>query len=161
MEQRRLIIGGVGGIGKTQLAIAYAKQKQDHYDTTFWLDATSEATLKDGFKSIIEEFLDVRDLEDLDDRQVIAGVKQWLSHRNNTKWLLIFDNYDEPASYDLSKYYPQAFQGTVIITTRLPNLVEGPIFDVKALDNVGLSLQILQTRSQRANVSDGESDCVS
>lgn len=34
-EQRRVVLGGLGGIGKTQLAIAYTRQNQYHYTSTF------------------------------------------------------------------------------------------------------------------------------
>jgi len=35
-EQQRLVLGGMGGIGKTQLATAYAKQYQQLYQSVFW-----------------------------------------------------------------------------------------------------------------------------
>lgn len=155
-EQYRLVLGGLGGVGKTQLAIAYAKKEKDNYDSILWADATSEATLKSSFESILAQLLDIRDIEDLSSQQVVTGVRQWLSAKNNTQWLLIFDNYDEPTSYDLKLYYPQASHGTVIITTRLPSQVEGSRLDIRALDDIEHSLQILQTRSKRNNVSSGK-----
>jgi hypothetical protein len=40
-DRRVLILGGMGGIGKTQLTINYAKQHRDSYSSIFWLNATS------------------------------------------------------------------------------------------------------------------------
>ena len=45
-EQRVLVLGGMGGIGKTQLAIAYAKCHRHSYESIFWLNATSSQTLE-------------------------------------------------------------------------------------------------------------------
>jgi len=53
-KQRRLVLGGLGGIGKTQLAIAYAERHRDIYPSVFWLNAASEAALKDSFRSMAE-----------------------------------------------------------------------------------------------------------
>src|SRR5438105_15679269 len=38
-EHRRLVLGGKGGIGKTQLAIAYANHHRDDYESVFWINA--------------------------------------------------------------------------------------------------------------------------
>ena len=38
----------MGGIGKIQLAIAYAKSKYNEYNSIFWVNATSEAILKNS-----------------------------------------------------------------------------------------------------------------
>lgn len=155
--QRRLVLGGLGGVGKTQLAIAYAKQKCDHYDSIFWLNATSEATLTTSFKSMAERLFDVQDLQNLANEQIVAGVKQWLSHGENTRWLLIFDNYDEPKSYDLLAYYPQASShGAIVVTTRLPDEVGSEPFILKSIQNVDESLEILEKRSKRENVKAGQ-----
>jgi DNA replication protein DnaC len=53
-EQRRLILGGMGGIGKTQLAIAYAKRHCGSYESIFWLNAVSEFALKTSLRSMAE-----------------------------------------------------------------------------------------------------------
>lgn len=150
------MLGGIGGIGKTQLAIAYAKRMHDSYDSIFWADATSEATLKASFKSIAERIFDVQDLRGLSGEQVVAGVKQWLSDTENTRWLLILDNYDEPKSYKLNDYYPQASHGSIIITTRLPDEVGPTPLVVRSISNIEESLEILQTRSKREKVREGQ-----
>jgi len=147
---------GWAAVGKTQLAIAYAKHMQNSYDSIFWTDATSEAMLKTSFKSIAETIFDVQDLRQLNGEQVVAGVKQWLSDTKNTQWLLIFDNYDEPQSYDLKDYYPSASHGSIIITTRLPDEVGPVALMVRSTSNIGESLEIIQMRSKREKVKEGQ-----
>ena len=62
---RLAIFGGKGGIGKTQLAIAYTMHYRRHYDSVFWLDTPTEATLKASFGSIAMQIFDMRDLDAL------------------------------------------------------------------------------------------------
>lgn len=156
IEQRRLVLGGIGGIGKTQLAIAYAKQNQDFYASTFWLNAMSEVTLKASIRSMAERMFSVKDYRVLDDAQILVCVKQWLADARNTRWLMIFDNYDVPKSHDIERYFPYCAQGAIVITTRLPDQVSGYHLRVRPLESVSLALQILEIRSQRNDLQNGQ-----
>jgi GTPase SAR1 family protein len=154
-EQRRLVLGGMGGIGKTQLAISYAKHHRHDYESVFWLNATSEATLKDSFRTGAEAVFDVQDTGVLEGEQILIHIRGWLSDKNNSLWLLIFDNYDNPEQFEIEKYYPPASHGAIIVTTRLPHLVTGRTIRIRPLQKIEDSLEILQTRSQRENVTSG------
>lgn len=159
VEQRQVVLGGLGGMGKTQLAIAYARQHHASYTSVFWLNATSEDTLKASFRSIAEEQLQVSPTKKLDDEEVRKGVFGWLSDVENTQWLLIFDNYDEPNEFTITNYLPIICSGSVVVTTRLPDLVRGqrmPQLRVSKIENLDESLQILQSRSRREDVRHGE-----
>jgi hypothetical protein len=54
----------------------------------------------------------------------------WLSIPENGQWLLIFDNVDcdhrqqsaDDDAYDLTRYFPEADHGSILITTRLAKL---------------------------------------
>ena len=155
-EHRRLVLGGKGGIGKTQLVIAYANRYRDDYKSVFWLNATSEATLKDSFKSMAEQIFNVQEPEVLGGNRAVIHVHRWLSHQENTQWLLIFDNYDEPGQFDIQKYYPFASHGTTVVTTRRPDLVAGREIRIEPLKNIEESLEILETRSQRKDAKTGK-----
>lgn len=157
VEQRRLVLGGMGGIGKTQLAIAYARRHQRSYESVFWLNATSESTLYVSFRSVARGFLQAQDLEYLGDAQVLARVHDWLLDSRNNRWLLVFDNYDDPDQFDINNYCPNTGHGSVILTTRLPDLVHGRQVRVQPLNDIEESLNILQTRSQRNDVKHGKS----
>ncbi|KAJ5183227.1 TPR repeat protein [Penicillium capsulatum] len=151
-KQRRLVLGGMGGIGKTQLAIAYAESGRGSYSSVFWLNAVSEAALKDSFRSTASHIFDGQEPAVLEDKEIIRRVHQWLSTPENTGWLLIFDNYDDPGQFQVDHYYPPASHGTILVTTRRPDLVAGSTFDIKSFQNIEDSLAILQTRSNRENV---------
>ncbi|KAK5263058.1 hypothetical protein LTR96_011509 [Exophiala xenobiotica] len=152
-EQRRLVLGGTGGMGKTQLAIAFATRHQQEYDSVLWLNASSEATLSDSFRLVAEAIFDVQDAQALKDEQSLVQTRRWLSDKKNTRWLLIFDNYDDPIQYPIDQYHPYVAHGTIIITTRRPDLVAGPEIRLQPLQRVEESLEILEIRSRRKNVT--------
>ncbi|CAM1508710.1 Fc.00g055580.m01.CDS01 [Cosmosporella sp. VM-42] len=99
-----VVIHGLGGMGKTQLAVAFVKRNHNHYSAVFWMNATDEETLKQNFvkaaERILRENSSVAYLEraiahqDMD--EVVKAVKRWLSERSNNRWLIIYDNYDHP-----------------------------------------------------------------
>jgi len=132
-SRRTVILHGLGGIGKTQLSGAYAKRHKDSYSAIFWLNVKDEDSLKQSFAKIARQisrehpstlrlnYVDTN--ESLD--EVIDAVKAWLSRPNNTRWLMIFDNYDnpklpsnsDPAAVDIQKFFPESHQGSIIINT--------------------------------------------
>jgi hypothetical protein len=65
--------------------------------------------------------------------EVIDAVKAWLSLPNNTRWLMIYDNYDspklpntmDPIAVDIRKFLPKVYQGAVIITTQSSRVRSG------------------------------------
>lgn len=159
IEQRRLVLGGMGGIGKTQLAIAYARRHQTRYASVIWLNATSETTLHASFRSIARGLVAAEDLAKLDNDQVLARVHEWLSHPQNTQWLLIFDNYNDPDSVQIARFCPTTGHGSIVITTRLPELITDQPVRVPPLTDIDDSLAILQARSKRKDTKEGKSIC--
>lgn len=155
-EQQRVVLGGMGGIGKTQLAIAYARQHQHSFTSVFWLNATSETTVYASLRPVVQAFVPADDLEKFNNEQALARMHDWLSRPDNTRWLLIFDNHDEPDLFDLESFYPSVGYGSVIITTRLPDRVTGHQVRVQPLQDIGTGLAILQARSGRTEVQKGK-----
>ncbi|KAI9763144.1 MAG: Vegetative incompatibility protein HET-E-1 [Geoglossum simile] len=83
-SRRTVVLYGLGGIGKTQLAIAYAKRHKDNYSAIFWLNIKDEDSLKQSFasvaKQILREYPSARwlssvNMKNLD--EVIDAVKAW------------------------------------------------------------------------------------
>jgi hypothetical protein len=154
-KQQRLVISGIGGIGKTQLAIAYAERHADLYKSIFWLNAASEAVLQASFRSLAGLILNIKEPGLLEAEEILTRVHQWLSAMGNTQWLLIFDNHDDPSLFDIENYYPPTSHGTILVTTRRPDLVAGTIIRIQPIRKIEDSLAILQARSQRENVQSG------
>ena len=95
---------------------------------------------------------------------VIDAVKDWLSLPNNTRWLIIYDNYDnpkfpgntDPAAVNIRKFLPESYQGSVIITTRSPQVEIGHPIQIRKLENVRDSVEILSNSSRREGLMDGK-----
>jgi hypothetical protein len=150
-----LILGGMGGIGKTRLAIKYAKQHCTSYSSVFWLNATSESALNSSLRDVANRILPPATVSKLDDDQLRIQVLNWLSELDNTRWLLILDNYDNPDQYNLTKYYPSVAHGSIIITTRQPRRINGEQVKVESMTKVSDILAILATRSGRQAIQSG------
>jgi len=155
-SRKVLILGGMGGIGKTQLAIFYAKRYRTDYSSVFWLNATSEASLRASLRKVAYRVLPSETIDKLDDEQICIHVSNWLSERDNARWLLIYDNHDDPDLYSLQQYFPFVAHGSVIVTTRQPDRVNGERMRVQSMSKEDDGLQVLATRSGRDNVKLGK-----
>ena len=82
-----MVLCGLGGIGKTQLTIAYVKRHKDNYSAVFWLNIKDEDSLKQSFakvaKQILREHPSATRLSSVDIKEnldeVIDAVKEWLN----------------------------------------------------------------------------------
>ncbi|KAK3318124.1 hypothetical protein B0H66DRAFT_225887 [Apodospora peruviana] len=107
--QRRFIVYGMGGSGKTQFCSKFAQDNQDSFWGVFWIDASTQDRLKMTLGNIA----------------AIAGLEKnenaalhWLSTLDKT-WLLIIDNADDP-DIPLENYFPKSNRGNILVTTRNP-----------------------------------------
>jgi AAA ATPase domain len=167
-----IVLHGLGGIGKTQLTVAYAKRHKNSYLAVFWLNIKDKDFLKQSFAKAAKQILREHPLasrlssveikENLD--EVIDAVKAWLSLLNNTRWLMIYNNYDNPkllgnadrTAVDIRWFLPEAHQGSIIITTRPSQVGIGHRIQVGKLKDVQDGLEILSYTSGRERLMEGE-----
>ena len=122
---RRIVkLGGMGGIGKTQLAVRFAKNFRHCYHSAFWIDAHSAATITQSLRRIAEE-AGLDGPPDMTDDRIKRLVLNWFSNPSNTRWLLLYDNHDTPDDFDIRDSFPSADQGHIFITTRRPHSIMG------------------------------------
>ena len=106
-------IRGMGGIGKTQIALEYAYRYSTNYQAIWWIRAEDERTLAADYAAFaIKANLPEKDAPE--EQVVINAVQDWLEHNQN--WLLIFDNAERPE--DVRPFLPKGASGHVLITSR-------------------------------------------
>ena len=106
-------VSGLGGVGKTQLAVEYAYRHANEYDVVWWLRAEEPALLAADFAELAFA-LRLRARTEPDQRLAVEAARRWLAQ--NSGWLLIFDSAREPAH--VAPYLATSGAGHVIITSR-------------------------------------------
>jgi tetratricopeptide (TPR) repeat protein len=109
-------ITGLGGIGKTQLALEHTYRHKADYTLVWWVRAEEPATLAADYAALAVP-LNLPQKDDPDQRLVVQAVRHWLGQ--NTGWLLIFDNAPGPAQ--IRDYLPHGGAGHIIVTSRNPH----------------------------------------
>lgn len=141
-----IVLHGLGGMGKTQIALEYVHSYYEGYSAVFWVDGTSEETANMGFRSVAQRLIDhhisisttpqpdyarIAQILGLgsaigEDGQLISAeegltnqaVNGWFSKQENKHWLLVLDNVDDLTSFNIRDFIPMASHGTVLITSR-------------------------------------------
>ncbi|MEA2560347.1 MAG: hypothetical protein QOH06_1851 [Acidobacteriota bacterium] len=113
-----LVLHGLGGIGKTRLAIEYAWRFGRRYQAMLFVLADSPDGLNSGLAALARaDLLDLPERNHPAENEVIGAVLRWL--RENPGWLLILDNVDtKEARLAVTKLLPALTSGRVLITSR-------------------------------------------
>ncbi len=106
-------IVGLGGVGKTQLALEYAYRHREDYEVVWWVRSEEAARLTDDFCRLAQS-LNLREKDQTDQRIVTEAVRRWLEREGG--WLLVFDNVPDRTA--LKDCLPQGGDGHVLITSR-------------------------------------------
>jgi class 3 adenylate cyclase/Tfp pilus assembly protein PilF len=112
ITQSRRAISGLGGIGKTQLALAYAYAHLGEYDLIRWLRAEEPTALAADYAGLAPAL--GLDPGAPDRAALVAAIRGKLERA--ARWLLVFDNATEPGS--LAAYLPRVGGGHVLVTSR-------------------------------------------
>lgn len=143
-------ITGLGGIGKTQIALEYAYRSlaQERYQSTLWLTATDEEALLTSFTGLTDLLPFLRLHEETDHHRLATAIIRWLE-QCEPSWLLIFDNVDDPSF--LQPYVPRRGNGSILLTTRAKAV--GSFASSIEVDTMPVeeSIQLLLQRAQRSD----------
>ncbi|RAL07856.1 uncharacterized protein BO97DRAFT_473365 [Aspergillus homomorphus CBS 101889] len=135
----RIALVGLGGVGKSQLAIEYSYQVRSESAATwvFWVHASDEVRFEQSFREIADQ-LKILGRQD-PKANIFRLVENWLRDEKKGKWICILDNADddkflcslptaekgvltkEPSNAStkpLLEYVPRSRNGFVIITSR-------------------------------------------
>jgi len=109
-------IWGLGGVGKTQLAVEYAHRHTGDYTTVWWVSAEESATLAAGYAGLAHRLGLGAEIEQ-DVGAAVDAVRDRLGRESG--WMLVFDNATGPA--EVKRCIPAGGNGHVIVTSRTPN----------------------------------------
>ena len=104
---------GLGGVGKTQTALEYLYRHAADYDVVWWVAAEEQSTLGRDLAALAAE-LKLVAKGARDQEAAVAAARRWLE--GHARWLLVFDNAEDPAA--LRDILPRGGAGHAIITSR-------------------------------------------
>lgn len=134
----RTALVGLGGVGKSQLAIQYSYQVRETSPQTwvFWVHGSTKARFEGAYKGIADRL----ELPGRNDPKVsvLQLVSDWLCDEANGRWTMVLNNVDNvevfypkqsrgqdsksehssSISSPLAAYLPQSHNGSILITSR-------------------------------------------
>ncbi len=108
-----LAINGLGGIGKTQLAVEYAYRYRSEYGAVLWFNADLQESLIDSYVSLANA-LDLPEKGAQDRSATLRVVQRWL--KENPHCLIVLDNVEDPPT--IYEFLLQMGESHIILTTR-------------------------------------------
>jgi hypothetical protein len=131
-KMNHVILCGMAGMGKTEIAIQYVYTRRTRFDAIFWIRAEDNEKLVADFGQISHS-LGLLDPNEPDNPVVSRDIaKGWLTNpkrllgeqddaagQASASWLLVFDNADDPDL--LQDYLPIFGKGSILITSREPD----------------------------------------
>jgi Tfp pilus assembly protein PilF len=157
---------GLGGVGKTQIALEFAQfvksQRLDY--SVFWAPAVSLETFEQACREIAR-ILQIPQMVD-DNQDVKESVKQYLSSQSTGKWLLIVDNADDMGvmfgtemSAGIVDFLPEKDDGMTIFTSRrgevAESLVGNEVLEVGKMSEEEAVLFMTTSLLRKSPIEDG------
>ncbi|RGP76556.1 hypothetical protein FLONG3_5217 [Fusarium longipes] len=162
-EQNTCVLLGLGGQGKTSLALEYCQREvaKDRFSSIIWFDVASITAVQRRFAQIAEELCDYQRTFSKPEA-AIHLVKSRIQD-SAAPWLIVFDNYDKVDSIsNILDYVPQAPNGAIIITSRNSDCSTlGPTLYLNGLDeDESIQLLLNRTRLEATDVNTREARAV-
>lgn len=169
-QLNRIAIFGLGGVGKTQIALELAYQVRELYSDclVFWIPAVDRESLQQAYQRVAEKLGINTSNPSGPDVKVL--VQQHLSQSTSGRWLLIFDNADNPDLWIESQdshierpnyFLPSSEQGTILFTTRsnkvARQLSSTEIFEIPEMDEAKATNVLHNNLTNKELLVDAES----
>ena len=104
---------GMGGIGKSQIAVEFVYRHAAEYDVVWWIPAENPSEIQASLVKLAQRLeLPVEQSVDT----AVPAVLDALSTDSHRRWLLVFDNAVDPA--DVREFWPRLGEGHIIVTSR-------------------------------------------
>ncbi|PMD42291.1 hypothetical protein L207DRAFT_485775 [Hyaloscypha variabilis F] len=147
------VLRGIGGQGKSQVAMEYCYRKKDApFTDVFWIDATSESSVTSTFISI-SGLIGTANDQMLDNNARVAFVSRKFA-RWPTRLLLVFDNYDSPHEFpNIRDFFPSNNLSSILVTGRHADIAtlvlgqESNLIELSGLEDTA-AVELLEHHSQ-------------
>ncbi|MEU4741996.1 FxSxx-COOH system tetratricopeptide repeat protein [Actinosynnema sp. NPDC023658] len=108
---------GMGGVGKSQLAIEYAYRNRANFDLIWWVPAERSVKIVNSLVELGQRLdLNVGTEANVAVQQVLDALRSGNHPKVPANWLLIFDNADSPNA--VQQYLPTGGTGRILVTSR-------------------------------------------
>jgi tetratricopeptide (TPR) repeat protein len=108
---------GMGGIGKTQMAVEYIYRHLNDYDVVWWIQAAQVSQVRKALTELAQQ-LEIPGTSEM--HVAVPAVREALRlGKPYPRWLLVFDAAENVE--DISDYFPQNGPGQILITSRNPD----------------------------------------
>ncbi len=108
---------GMGGVGKSHLALEYVHKHGREYDLVWWIAAEHAAQIGASFVDLAQRLnLPVSNEQNTAVPAVLDALRLGKPHE---RWLLIFDNAEDPRV--VQSFFPESETGRILVTSRNPN----------------------------------------
>ncbi|KAL8387138.1 hypothetical protein RB595_010129 [Gaeumannomyces hyphopodioides] len=117
-DLRSMVLYGIGGVGKTQIALRYTSLHRSSYEEILWVKAENAQSIQESFGVIaghLELIGNNSSREGKDKSSATFKVKNWLQTTGKA-WLLVFDGVDNIEM--LKEAWPSQARGSILLTTR-------------------------------------------
>ncbi|SPO06684.1 uncharacterized protein DNG_09376 [Cephalotrichum gorgonifer] len=116
-----VVISGISGSGKTQLALQHIREYEDRYTAIIWINASSKGDIETSSASALEYLKTFwpndRSIPTFPGQPPATSLIVRLRSTIYTKWLLVLDSADDPDALDFAKHLQLCKHGSVIVTS--------------------------------------------
>ncbi|KPA40104.1 kinesin light chain 3 [Fusarium langsethiae] len=160
---QRMALVGMGGFGKSQLAIQFAHHvyMNESGTSVFWVHGSSKATFEESYRALADVLALPRRHEP--EVNVLALVRDWLQRDDIHLWLMVVDNADDVNLFFLGReqdgalqdrlasYLPKSTKGKILVTSRSLDAAEKLVGSSQATLRIPImgeeqALELLQRR---------------
>jgi tetratricopeptide (TPR) repeat protein len=113
---RMQAICGLGGVGKSHLALEFGYRERARFTGVLWLNGSSSLSFARGVGEVAR-LLNLPEADAEDQRVPLTAVRRWLAE--NSDWLLVVDDVTEPTL--VQAITPAFINGSVLLTSRASN----------------------------------------